>query len=219
MKRKLLIAVMATVLCCLFTVQAFAAPYQNYNFNRGWVTAEPQAYVPYKVLDAVSMGVLTNDGTEGLDFKEPQDMAISTKNGDIAIADRGNSRVVIINKSYILKQYISPKRTSSVTELILDDNGEPKLDADGNKQYKTIEVDITGFDFKGKREKLTAPEGVTFDNEGGLYICDTGNSRIIRFVLSGDEYVCDFIFEKPEGLDDLLSSGGDTQTQTSRGYY
>ena len=205
MIKKLLTGVAIALICCMFTATAFAAPYQNYNFNKGWVTAEPQAYTPYKIIDAVTMGVQTGENSQGM--LNPSDMAASTVNGDIAIADTGNSRIIIIDKKYQLKQYISTKMESVKTVLVVDENGEPLLDENGNLQYTQETTDITGFMYNGQRYRLSSPEGLTFNNAGQLYVCDTGNGRIVRFTLDeSGQYACDKIFNKPAGLDELLNA-------------
>lgn len=204
MKRKLTVFITVLLMGLLCAVTAFAAPYQNYNYHKGLVSTEPQAYVPYKVIDAVSMGVQTNmdDG-----FKNPEDMDTSAVNGDMAIADTGNSRVVIIDKSYKLKQYISNKTVKTVQEPVLDEEGNPVLDENGQPTYTETTVETTGFDYNGKNYTLSSPSGVTFAKDGSLYICDTGNARIIRFEADENgQYVCVRIFEKPAGLDELLAS-------------
>lgn len=204
MKRKLTVFITVLLMGLLCAVTAFAAPYQNYNYYKGLVSTEPQAYVPYKVIDAVSMGVQTNmdDG-----FKNPEDMDTSAVNGDMAIADTGNSRVVIIDKSYKLKQYISNKTVKTVQEPVLDEEGNPVLDENGQPTYTETTVETTGFEFNGKNYTLSSPSGVTFAKDGSLYICDTGNARIIRFEADENgQYVCVRIFEKPAGLDELLAS-------------
>ena len=204
MKRKLTVFITVLLMGLLCAVTAFAAPYQNYNYHKGLVSTEPQAYVPYKVIDAVSMGVQTNmdDG-----FKNPEDMDTSAVNGDMAIADTGNSRVVIIDKSYKLKQYISNKTVQTVQEPVLDEEGNPVLDENGQPTYTETTVETTGFDYNGKNYTLSSPSGVTFAKDGSLYICDTGNARIIRFEAGENgQYVCVRIFEKPAGLDELLAS-------------
>lgn len=204
MKRKLTVFITVLLMGLLCAVTAFAAPYQNYNYHKGLVSTEPQAYVPYKVIDAVSMGVQTNmdDG-----FKNPEDMDTSAVNGDMAIADTGNSRVVIIDKSYKLKQYISNKTVQTVQEPVLDEEGNPVLDENGQPTYTETTVEISGFEFNGKNYTLSSPSGVTFAKDGSLYICDTGNARIIRFEADENgQYVCVRIFEKPAGLDELLAS-------------
>ena len=204
MKRKLTVFITVLLMGLLCAVTAFAAPYQNYNYYKGLVSTEPQAYVPYKVIDAVSMGVQTNmdDG-----FKNPEDMDTSAVNGDMAIADTGNSRVVIIDKSYKLKQYISNKTVQTVQEPVLDEEGNPVLDENGQPTYTETTVEISGFEFNGKNYTLSSPSGVTFAKDGSLYICDTGNARIIRFEADENgQYVCVRIFEKPAGLDELLAS-------------
>ena len=204
MKRKLTVFITVLLMGLLCAVTAFAAPYQNYNYYKGLVSTEPQAYVPYKVIDAVSMGVQTNmdDG-----FKNPEDMDTSAVNGDMAIADTGNSRVVIIDKSYKLKPYISNKTVQTVQEPVLDEEGNPVLDENGQPTYTETTVEISGFEFNGKNYTLSSPSGVTFAKDGSLYICDTGNARIIRFEADENgQYVCVRIFEKPAGLDELLAS-------------
>ncbi|UKI19465.1 MAG: hypothetical protein L6V89_10660 [Oscillospiraceae bacterium] len=46
MKRKLTVFITVLLMGLLCAVTAFAAPYQNYNYYKGLVSTEPQAYVP-----------------------------------------------------------------------------------------------------------------------------------------------------------------------------
>lgn len=206
--KKFFASAVAFLVCCAISVTAFAAPYYNYSFHRGFVTAEPQAYTPYKVIDSVTMGLF--DGTNGTKLNKPEDMASSTVNGDIAIADTGNNRIVILNVKYEQKQILCQPTVITETKPVLDENGEHMLDENGNKMYQAVVTDLTGFLLNGVRYKVNAPEGVTFDSHGRLYVCDTGNGRIFRFVLDENgKYQCDKLFNKPKGLDELLSSEGD----------
>ena len=110
--KKLFAAITVVVMCLVMSVTALAAPYYNYSFHKGFVTAEPQAYVPYKVIDSVSMGLY--NGESGIALNKPEDMADSALYGDIAIADTGNNRVVIIDKKYKLVQIINEEKIKAL---------------------------------------------------------------------------------------------------------
>ena len=74
------------IVLLLLTMPAFAyTPYQNYTYNADKKSnIEPQAYIPYNVLDAERLN---------LTMKEPQDLYI--RDNQLYIADTGNNRIII----------------------------------------------------------------------------------------------------------------------------
>ena len=71
--KKLFAAITVVVMCLVMSVTALAAPYYNYSFHKGFVTAEPQAYVPKDVIDSMDIGLENLDGKA---FSSPQDMIL-----------------------------------------------------------------------------------------------------------------------------------------------
>ena len=96
----------------------------------------------------------TGFGTEGnyalkTKLSNPVGLAVD-KNGDLYIVDRGNNRVIMVNKD---------------TQLIsrVTGNGEAGFSGDGDL---------------AKNAQLSNPTGLAFNHQGDLFIVDRGNNRI-----------------------------------------
>lgn len=85
MKQIRCVSAVIIVLLLLTTPISAYAPYQNYTYNADKEsTIEPQAYIPYDILNAEKLQ---------LTMKEPQDLYI--KDGRMFVADTGNNRILI----------------------------------------------------------------------------------------------------------------------------
>lgn len=62
-----------------------AEPYTNYNFNRGFVSQEPQAYTVSKVWVAYSIGI---ESLDNIPFSGRADLCFSPADGSIVIGVR-----------------------------------------------------------------------------------------------------------------------------------
>jgi uncharacterized protein (TIGR03437 family) len=99
----------------------------------------------------------------------PSGLAVSST-GDLYVIDTGNNRVL---------RYRTPFQKVSGTPAALTTNpdlyiGQPSLTS-RNANYAG-QVSAQGLSFRGD-----APANLTFDSSGNLWVCDTGNSRVLRF--------------------------------------
>jgi hypothetical protein len=89
----------------MFTVSAFAAPYQNYTVTEGGIYPDPQAYTPDKVINS---GLIGLDNLEGKPIANPQDLTQFDGTGYIILSDTGNNRIVVLDKDIrTVKQIIN----------------------------------------------------------------------------------------------------------------
>lgn len=168
MKKISKILVLALVFVMLFgTVQASAfQSYETYTYSiDGIPLKSPMAYMPEEVVDSLGMGLaaLTPDMPN---LKNASDV-VADEDANIYIADRGNNRIVILDKYYKAKATIS-----------------------------------TYTDEFGYTQTFNQPEGVfvtnsklTADNSSYVYVCDTGNRRVVVFDKQGNYLKT---IEKPE---------------------
>ncbi len=188
----------ASILCIIFAVImvlslpiAAATPYYTYTYSiTGESLRSPHAYVPDQEIDADYMGLTDIEklqelypdlSTAELEAKAKLNMKGITdlevdEYGNVYLVDRDNNRVIVLDRYYKLK-------------FIID-------------QY---------FNEYGNVDTFNKPEGVFISQkrilngeevEGTIYVCDTGNSRIVTFDLEGN-----FIKEIRKPDSDLLSGG------------
>ncbi len=113
--------VLAVILSLMFTVTAFAAPYQNYTITEGGVYPDPQAYTPDQVINSGYIGVENLDGKA---FSNPQDLTQFDAKGYILVSDTGNNRVVVLDKDIrTVKQIITGFTRNGVEETFNTPNG------------------------------------------------------------------------------------------------
>ncbi|MBE7092795.1 MAG: hypothetical protein E7365_06425 [Clostridiales bacterium] len=113
--------VLAVILALMFTVTAFAAPYQNYTVTEGGVYSDPQAYTPDKVINSGYIGVENLDGKA---FSNPQDLTQFDGKGYILVSDTDNNRVVVLDKDIrTVKQIIYGFTKNGVEETFNKPNG------------------------------------------------------------------------------------------------
>ncbi len=187
-----------SILCIVFAVImvlslpiAAATPYYTYTYSiAGYALRSPDAYVPDREVDAAYME-LTNverlaelypDKTEeeltaiaGYKMAGLTDLEVD-ENDNVYLVDRDNNRVIVLDPYYKVK-FIIDEFTNS---------------AGGNKQT------------------LKSPEGVFISSgktvgdeyiEGRIFVCDTGNARILTFDLEGN-----FLTEIGKPQSDLIDS-------------
>ena len=93
--KKIASLVLAFLLAMMFAVTAFAAPYQNYTVTESGVYAEPQAYVPDKVINS---GIIGLDNLNGVAISQPQDLTQFNLTGYVILSDTGNNRVIVLEE-------------------------------------------------------------------------------------------------------------------------
>ncbi len=155
MKKITKILIFALALVLLFgTVSAFAVePYDTYTYSiDGDPLRSPSAYSATASIDALAMG-LGNVAPDNPTFGTASDI-VTDSDGDVYIADTTNNRIVVLNKYYKAKAVIS------------------------------------NFVANGKETQLSEPQGLFVtdpeittdpDDDKLIYVCDTGNKRIIVF--------------------------------------
>ena len=155
MKSKLAkILILSLILIMLFgTVYASAfESYDTYTYSiDGEPLKSPTAYAANTTLNAADMGLLTEQFGK-LKLNNARDV-VTDSDSNVYIADTGNNRIVVLNKYY------------SATNII--------------KDY---------VDENGEKQTLSAPEGLyvtdpnkTANGDSYIYVCDTGNARIVIF--------------------------------------
>ena len=153
MKRITKVLVLALVVIMLFgTISSFASePYDTYTYSiDGAPLASPPAYSAMEDFDSADMKISGISTT--VQLKEACDI-VSDEQANLYIADKGNNRIVVLNKFYEAVATIS-----SYTD-----------------EY-------------GRKQTLKEPQGLyvtdpnkTANGESYIYVCDTGNLRIVIF--------------------------------------
>jgi len=168
---KILVLALVCVLL-VGSVSVFASePYDTYTYSiDGVPLMSPDAYRTQQVVDSTDMKI-KNVSTNSSLSDSANDVVTDT-DGNVYIADTGNNRVVILDKRYKAKAIVS----------------------DFIDEY-------------GSAQKFSAPRGIfvqtTVDEETNevaryLYVCDTGNRRIVVFVENElGEYVHSRTIDKP----------------------
>ena len=180
-----IIAIVIVLVTVLALPTSAASPYHTYTYSiDGEALRSPDAYVPSKEVDAEYMGLTDPVKMRELypdlsdeDLKKKTELKLKTltdlevdENNNVYIVDRDNSRVIVLDSYYKLK-------------FIID----------------SFENAI------GNIDSFSAPQGVFITQtknvngvteEGKIFVCDTGNGRIVVFDLNGK-----FVSEigKPQG--------------------
>lgn len=153
-KRILNVILVAMVLTMLFGT-VFASAFESYDTYTysidGLPLLGPTAYTANVTVDSVSMNLLS-EHNGGKALMNASDVT-SDYQGNLYIADRGNNRIVILNKYYSYKDSISG---------YVDENG----------QQQTL---------AGPRGVFVTDPTVSTDGKCEIYVCDTDNSRVVVF--------------------------------------
>lgn len=169
-----IIAIVIAVITVLALPVSAATPYYTYTYSiNGTDLRSPDAYVPDRRVDSAYMG-LTDEATLRKLYPDLTDEEITAKkkaiaspadlevdeNENVYIVDKDNNRLVVLDPYYKLKFIIDSFRNHS-----------------------------------GNIDTLKAPEGVFITQEKNvngqieparIFICDTGNSRILTFDTDGN---------------------------------
>ena len=154
MKKFSKILIFALVLVMLFgTVQAFAfQSYETYTYSiDGEPLKSPTAYRAEDVVDSLKMnlGKLTPDMPN---LKNASDV-VTDNESNVYIADKGNNRVVILDKYYKAKATIS---------TYIDEFGYTQT-------------------FNQPEGVFVTNPTLTSDGSSYIYVCDTGNRKVVVF--------------------------------------
>ena len=166
--------IVLALVCVLLvgSVSVFASePYDTYTYSiDGVPLMSPDAYRTQQVVDSSDMKIKNISALNSL--SDSANDVVTDNDGNVYIADTGNNRVVILDKRYKAKAVVS----------------------DFVDEY-------------GSAQKFSAPQGIfvqtTVDEETNsiaryLYVCDTGNRRIVVFVENElGEYVHSRTIDKP----------------------
>ncbi len=165
-----------TVICVIFAFIMLmalpvgaAAPYQTYTYSiEGTALHSPDAYIPAKSIDGAYMELekcypdadeATLASKTTIASKSVSDIEVDDQL-NVYIADTGNNRIVVLDRYY---------KAKFVIEGFINE--------------------------QGNYDGLSAPQGVfitsdkmvgTKYHEGKIYVCDTGNNRIVTFDRDGN---------------------------------
>lgn len=118
MSRLSKIVICAVTVISLFVTQVFAASdlaYDGYNYNAyGESVSSPEGYEPSFTINGESLGCGS--------LNSPQDI-FAAENGDIYIADTGNSRIVVLDNNYSLKRVMNTIEIDGKSEPITSVTG------------------------------------------------------------------------------------------------
>jgi len=185
------------ILCVLFALvmvlaipASASAPYQTYTYSiAGKALYSPDAYIPAKTIDSTYMGLLDEDVMSELypelninevraklvGIDTPTDLETDDL-GNVYIADKANNRIVVLDRYYKLKFILD----EFVNEQgIVDDLNQPQ------GVYITADKIVEGEHVPGK-----------------IYVCDTGNKRIVTYDRNGN-----FLAVIPEPESEMFESG------------
>ena len=149
--KALLLALVLLTVLGAVNVAAFE-PYDTYTYSiDGEALKSPTAYSVYNSYVSADMGI--TGGEFGDTPLAASSDLFTDEDGNVYIADTGNDRIVVLDKYF---------RMSGVLQSYTDENG--------------------------KVQKLSKPEGlyvtdsrVMVDGSSRIYVCDTGNKRIVIF--------------------------------------
>lgn len=99
------------------------------------------------------------------ELRRPSSVAVD-QHGDIYVVDRGNDRVLVFN-------YKGMYLESLIGDATMTDRGVQKLLT--NPDALRLRDNVTDFD---KEKRFAAPTSVKVDDEGRIYVVDTGRWRI-----------------------------------------
>ena len=185
------------ILCVLFALvmvlaipASASAPYQTYTYSiAGKALYSPDAYIPAKTIDSTYMGLLDEDVMSELypelninevraklvGIDTPTDLETDDL-GNVYIADKANNRIVVLDRYYKLK-------------FILDEFVNEQGIVDNLSQPQGVYITA---------DKIVEGEHVP----GKIYVCDTGNKRIVTYDRNGN-----FLAVIPEPESEMFESG------------
>ena len=167
-----------------------AEPYDTYTYSiDGNPLKSPAAYSAVDEFDSVDMGIakLINSKDSSISLSATASDIVTDSNGNLYIADRGNNRIVILNKYYeatkIIETYKdetgTTKKFNSPAGLFIDnDNGMYVCDT-GNKcivvfdsNYEHVKT-IEKPDSSVLSDEAFVPTSVAVDKYGRVFVVST----------------------------------------------
>ena len=158
MKKVSKILILTLIAVMIFGAVQIAAlePYDTYTYSiDGQPLKSPKAYGADAVVDALQMGV--GDISSVTNFNSASDI-VTDNEANVYIADKGNNRIVILDKYYKAKAVISE---------YVDENGTLQV----LNQPQGVFV--------------TNPELMS-DGSSHIFVCDTANFRVVVFDRAGN---------------------------------
>ena len=153
MKKISKILILALIAVMIFGAVQIAAlePYDTYTYSiNGEPLKSPKAYGADAVVDALQMGV--GDISDIPKFNAASDI-VTDNEANVYIADKGNNRIVILDKYYSAKAVISE---------YVDENG-------------TVQT------FKQPQGVFVTNPELMSDGSSHIFVCDTANFRVVVF--------------------------------------
>jgi len=124
-----------------------------------------------------------------IDFRMPYGIDVS-EDGEIAVADWGNNRIVLFGKTWRSWGEDKPGsgfgRFQSPRDVSFGPDGSIYVIDTGNSRIVRIFPDkpATEWEYFGQKGSSTGefvnPQGITVTGDGRIYIADSGNHRIVR---------------------------------------
>ncbi len=154
MKKITKVLIIALIAVMLFgTVYSSAAePYDTYTYSiEGETVKSPPAYSAVDDFDSIDMNIPQISSVGALSANVTD--IFSDDQANIYLADKGNNRIVVLNKFY---------EATAIIESYVDENGVAQT-------------------FSGPSGLYVTDASKTTDNSSYIYICDTGNKRIVVF--------------------------------------
>jgi len=148
------------------------------------------------VIDIASSSALYNMGSSGTDvgqFNDPKHLTIDKNNNTVFIADKDNNRIQRFylpeeqNEYYdldLVKQSFGTEIRLAIasdgTKYISDDTNDKILIID---KYGVLQAEMT----QASDIDLNNPKGIAIDSQRNIYVCDSGNDRIVKYDGLGNE--------------------------------
>ena len=154
MKKIFNVLIIALIAVMLFgTVYSSAAePYDTYTYSiDGKVIQSPPAYSAVDDFDSIDMNIAKLSSVATLSATVSDIFCDDQAN--LYIADKGNNRIVVLNKFY---------EATGIIESYVDENGVAQT-------------------FNGPSGLYVTDAAKTSDGTSHIYVCDTGNKRVVVF--------------------------------------
>ncbi len=150
----------------------------------------------FEFAPAAIRGIFGKAGSGNGEFKEPADL-VESETGGLDVPDTGNNRVQCFNASGVEYegkfgeagsgngQFKAPKGIAldSKDNIWVADTGNDRVEIFANGACTTKNGYITQFGSKGSGAgEFNEPIGVAFDPSGDIYVVDSGNDRVQKWI-------------------------------------